>query len=427
MDPSKKRKADENGGGTFATNDATPQPNVLTPKVAGNIIDNFTKEQLLDIVQNAAVLHLDVLDAVRSIADADPAKRKLFVRGLGWETTTDKLRNVFSSFGELEEAIVITDKLTGKSKGYGFVTFKHIDGASLALKEPSKKIDGRMTVTQLASAGISGANAGNGGVDVSLRKIFVGNVPFEISSERLLDHFLAYGEIEEGPLGFDKQPGKLRGFAFFVYKTEEGARASLVDPMKTIDGHPVICKLAVDGKKGKPGAPNMVGVQAPTGVPGDVGGGDRLGMPPPGSLNSNYGVPGGLSSYGGFSGGPPTLAHQNPHLNSPLPSSIGGPGFGNQGLASLGTGGGYGAALGGGAYGGSQYGGSASGEYGGLNNSGSSMYRLPPTSIGMPSGGYPDSGNYGLSSSAYPTQLHQPSSGPRVPPGGMYQGMPPYY
>uniref|UniRef100_A0A5B6ZHC8 Putative UBP1-associated protein 2C n=1 Tax=Davidia involucrata TaxID=16924 RepID=A0A5B6ZHC8_DAVIN len=432
MDPSKKRKTDENGG-TFGPNDAASPPNVLTPQVVRNIIENFTKEQLLDIVQNAAVRHLDVLDAVRSIADADPAKRKLFVRGIGWETTTDKLRNVFSSFGELEEAIVITDKATGKSKGYGFVTFRHIDGASLALKEPSKKIDGRMTVTQLASVGISGASAANS-VDVSLRKIYVGNVPYEISSERLLDHFLSYGEIEEGPLGFDKQPGKMRGFAFFVYKTEEGARASLVDPMKTIDGHPVVCKLAVDGKKGKPGAPGLGGVQAPTGMPGDVGAigvGDRLGVPPPGalpgSLNSNYGMPGGLSSYGGFSGGPPTLAHQNHHLNSPLPSSIGGPGFGNQGPYSLGTGGGYGAGLGGGAYGGSQYGGSASGEYGGLNNTGSSMYsRLPQSSVGMPSGGYPDSGNYGLSA-AYPTQLHQPSSGPRVPPGGMYQGMPPYY
>ncbi|GJT53054.1 UBP1-associated protein 2C-like protein [Tanacetum coccineum] len=74
-------------------------------------------------------------------------------------------------------------------------------------------------------------------VDVSMRKIYVGNVPFEISSERLLAHFAAYGEIEEGPLGFDKQSGKVKGFAFFVYKSEEGARNSLVDPIKVIMGH----------------------------------------------------------------------------------------------------------------------------------------------------------------------------------------------
>ncbi|XP_059669863.1 UBP1-associated protein 2C-like [Cornus florida] len=421
MDPSKKRKIEENGG-PFAAS-------VLTPDDARKIIEDFTKEQLLDILKIAAVHHPDVLDTVRSIADADPSKRKLFVRGLGGDTTTEKLRNVFSSYGELEEAIVITDKNTGKSKGYGFVTFRHIDGASLALKDPSKRIDGRMTVTQLASLGQSGANAGNA-VDVSLRKIYVGNIPFEISSERLLDQFAMYGEIEEGPLGFDKQPGKARGFAFFVYRTEEGARASLIDPMKVIHGHQVTCKLAVDGKKGKSGAPSVGGVGG--GMPGDVGGGDRLGVPPPGSmpglLNSNYGMPGGLSSYGGYAGGQPALAHQNPHLNSPMPSSIGGQGFGNQGQM-MSTGGGYGGGLAN-SYGGSHFGGSASGDYGGLNNTGSamsSMYRLPPSSIGMPSGGYQDSGNYGSSSSAYPTQLQQPAPGPRVPTGGMYQGMPPYY
>ncbi|GFZ07101.1 RNA-binding (RRM/RBD/RNP motifs) family protein [Actinidia rufa] len=412
MDPSKKRKVDENGVAFTTVGDGAPPSTLLTPYDARKIIEPLSKEQLLDILQTASVRHRDVLDAVRSAADGDPSKRKLFVRGLGWETTTEKLRSLFSAFGELEEAIVITDKATGKSKGYGFVTFRHIDGAVLALKEPSKKIDGRMTVTQLAAAGIS-SGGGGGAVDVSLRKIYVGNVPYEISSDRLLGHFSAYGEIEEGPLGFDKQTGKAKGFAFFVYKTEEGARASLVDPMKTIDGNQVMCKLAVDGKKAKPGVPNSGGPQGSTGDVGPVG-------PVPGSMNSGYGVAGGYGGYG--------LPHQNPQLNQ---------GYGNHGPASFGSGGGgYGTGLGsggpgggGGGYGGSQYGGgSGSGEYGGMNNVGSSMYnRLPPNSVGMPSGGYPESGNYGLTSSAFPTQLHQPSSGPRGPPGGMYQGMPHYY
>ncbi|XP_052202320.1 UBP1-associated protein 2C-like [Diospyros lotus] len=411
VDPSKKRKADENGAAFAATDGAPPLSHLLTPDDARKIIEPLNRDQLLDILKTAVLRHGDVLADVRSVADGDPSKRKLFVRGLGWETTTDKLRSLFSAFGELEEAIVITDKATGRSKGYGFVTFKHVDGALVALKEPSKKIDGRMTVTQLASAGISGGGGGGGGVDVSLRKIYVGNVPFEISSERLLAYFSAYGEIEEGPLGFDKQSGKAKGFAFFVYKTEEGARASLVDPIKTIDGHQVMCKLAVDGKKGKAGPPT-----------GDVGTGVPPPGPMPGSLNTGYGVP-GTGGYGGFSG----LPQQNPPLNSP---AVGGPAFGTQGPASYGgPGGGYGAGLGGGGgYGGSQYGGSAVGEYGGLSNVGSG-YRLPPSSVGMQASGYPDSGNYGLNSasSGFPTQMPQPPSGPRVPPGGMYQGIPPYF
>ncbi|KAI3939599.1 hypothetical protein MKX01_038554 [Papaver californicum] len=418
MDPAmKKRKADENG--TVAS-DGISATKVSTEDTR-KIIEPFTQEQLLDILQDAVSRHADVLDAVRLIADRDPTQRKLFIRGLGWETTTEGLRTLFSSYGDLDEAVVILDKVTGKSKGYGFVTFKHIDGAMLALKEPSKKIDGRMTVTQLAASGTTGPTSNIQPIDVSARKIYVGNVPFDMPSDRLLAHFSSYGEIEEGPLGFDKQTGKSRGFALFVYKNSEAARASLVDPIKTIDGHQLVCKLAIEGKKGKPGAPNAVGVQGQSGVPGEV---------PGDGLQQQSSMPSGMSSYGGgFGGGhqvPAGLGHHHPHHH-----------MGGQGLSSMGSqvpplgGSGYGAGLGGGFGSGpvsGGYGGPNVSGYGGLSGGAGSMYRLPPGSVGMPSGGYPESGHYGLTSSAFPGQHHQPSASspvPRVPP--LYHNLPPYY
>ncbi|KAL6955637.1 hypothetical protein U1Q18_000756 [Sarracenia purpurea var. burkii] len=494
MDPTKKRKLDENG-----QSDSESGPIQLTVEDSRKIIESFTHEQLLEIVQNAAVRHLDVLDAVRAIVDRDPAKRKIFIRGLGWDTTNEKIHALFSCFGDLEEAVVILDKATGKSKGYGFVTFKHADGALLALKEPSKKIDGRMTVSQLAAAGIQGPVVHpQATVDVSGRKIYVANVPYDMPADRLLAHFLSYGEIEEGPLGFDKATGKSRGYALFVYKTTEAANASLVDPIKTIDGHQLNCKLAIDGKKGKPempAAPGAGGVQGTTGVPSEVQG-NGLGMHPPSSMpgslaaqyggpggsyggpGGSYGVPGGSygapggsygapgGSYGGgFSGGlqGPPLGHHP--LNSSLGgghglSSVGGgPGLssvGSQAPSSLGVSGGYGSGLGG-PYGVSHYGGPGSTAYGGLGGGlggpggglvgsagglggvgsglggtgrGSSLYGLPTSSGGMPSGGYPESAHYSLSASGYSSQQNHPagtSPAPRVPPGGMYQGGPPYY
>ncbi|KAL0352993.1 UNVERIFIED_CONTAM: UBP1-associated protein 2C [Sesamum angustifolium] len=412
MDLAKKRKADENGRAYPLTSDinntaaaAAPPPiGILSPEDAEKILEPFTKEQLLPILRAAVLRHPDVLEAVRTVADADPVQRKLFVRGLGWETTTEKLRQVFSAYGELDEAntIVITDKNSGKSKGYGFVTFKHIDAAILALKEPNKKIDGRITVTQLAAAGNSGNSHSS---DVALRKIYVGNIPFEISSERLLAHFSMYGEIEEGPLGFDKQTGKAKGFAFFVYKTEEGAKASLVDPMKTIDGHQVVCKLATDNKKQKPNVGPQGGM-----VPGMPNSGP-MGMQAP-----NY----GMGGYMGYGPGPNMAQPPQPagmmHQNSGYNTAMGGPG----GPGGQGYGGGYG----GGASIYDGVGGAGPGEFGGgLGNAGG--YRIPPTSIGMQSsGGYPDGGNYGLQAT-YPSQQNHPGAGPgpRLP---TYQGMPPY-
>ncbi|WOK98583.1 hypothetical protein Cni_G07295 [Canna indica] len=439
MDPSsKKRKADENGA--LAT--AIPAAE-LTPDDGRKIIDAFSLDQLRDIVA-AAICRGEpgVLADVRSIADRDQSQRKLFIRGLGMETTTDAVRSLFTTYGEIEEAAVIVDRATGKSKGYGFITFRHIDGALLALKEPSKKIDGRMTVTQLAAAGNSGAGAAPS-ADVSLRKIYVANVPADMPSDRLLAHFSSYGEIEEGPLGFDKQTGKFRGFALFVYKTPEGARNSLVDPNKNIDGHNLLCKLAIEGKKGKPGAPgtgpmgSVPGQQLATGS--DMGR-DGHALSGQGSLASQYSGPGGgLSSYGGYSGsalpGAAGLSHHH-NMSSSLPSSMG---AGTPGLSSVGSQmpsslggaavGGYGGGLGGPLGSSSQYGGPGSGGYGGYGM-GSSLYRVPPNSGGMPSGGYPESGHYPLSSSAFQSQHHQPSGsspGQRVPGGGLYPNVPPYY
>lgn len=47
---------------------------------------------------------------------------KIFVGGLAWETKRDTLKHYFDQFGEIIEAVVITERNTGKSKGYGFVS-----------------------------------------------------------------------------------------------------------------------------------------------------------------------------------------------------------------------------------------------------------------------------------------------------------------
>ena len=64
--------------------------------------------------------------------------KKLFVGGLSWDTTDDGLRQAFASYGEITEAKVITDRDTGRSRGFGFVTFAQDDDAKTAIS----KVDG---------------------------------------------------------------------------------------------------------------------------------------------------------------------------------------------------------------------------------------------------------------------------------------------
>lgn len=70
--------------------------------------------------------------------------KKLFVGGLAWETTEESLKNHFSRVGTVESAMVITDRATGRSKGFGFVTMATPEEAEKAIQELNDKpLDGR--------------------------------------------------------------------------------------------------------------------------------------------------------------------------------------------------------------------------------------------------------------------------------------------
>ncbi|XP_015573928.1 probable RNA-binding protein ARP1 isoform X2 [Ricinus communis] len=84
----------------------------------------------------------------------DTTYTKVFVGGLAWETHKETLKNYFQQFGEILEAVVIFDKNTGRSKGYGFVTFKEAEAARRACVDSSPVIDGRRANCNLASLGV---------------------------------------------------------------------------------------------------------------------------------------------------------------------------------------------------------------------------------------------------------------------------------
>jgi RNA recognition motif-containing protein len=61
--------------------------------------------------------------------------KKLFVGGLSWDTTDDGLRQAFAPYGDISEAKVITDRATGRSRGFGFVTFTEDENAKTAISK----------------------------------------------------------------------------------------------------------------------------------------------------------------------------------------------------------------------------------------------------------------------------------------------------
>ncbi|MBK6923659.1 MAG: RNA-binding protein [Deltaproteobacteria bacterium] len=94
---------------------------------------------------------------------------KLFVGGLSWNTTDQDLLDAFSPFGEVTDAKVITDRDTGRSRGFGFVTYSSDDSAARAIAEmdgatlDSRKIRVNAAEQRERSGGGGGGRGGGGG------------------------------------------------------------------------------------------------------------------------------------------------------------------------------------------------------------------------------------------------------------------------
>jgi len=90
--------------------------------------------------------------------------KKLFVGGLAWATNDDGLRQAFEAYGEVTDAKVINDRETGRSRGFGFVTFADAAAGETAMAEmDGKPLDGRtIRVNEANDRRSGGGNRGGG-------------------------------------------------------------------------------------------------------------------------------------------------------------------------------------------------------------------------------------------------------------------------
>ena len=90
--------------------------------------------------------------------------KKLFVGSLSWDTNDEGLRNAFGAHGEISEAVVISDRDTGRSRGFGFVTFEDDEAADKAVAALNgTELDGRTIRVDVAQAKQRSGGGGGGG------------------------------------------------------------------------------------------------------------------------------------------------------------------------------------------------------------------------------------------------------------------------
>ena len=89
--------------------------------------------------------------------------QKLFIGGLSFSTSNERLREVFAQAGSVESATVVTDRDTGRSRGFGFVEMATAEEADAAVRKfNGQEIDGRTLKVELAKPSGGGSRGGGG-------------------------------------------------------------------------------------------------------------------------------------------------------------------------------------------------------------------------------------------------------------------------
>lgn len=292
----------------------------------------------------------------------DTDQGKLFIGGISWETTEEKLKDYFQAFGEVIEAVIMKDRATGRARGFGFVVFTDPSVADVVVLE-KHNIDGRLVEAKKAvpreeQQGVNRNNNGNGGgLSPSLvartKKIFVGGLASTVTENDFRKYFEQFGAITDVVVMYDHGTQRPRGFGFITFDTEDAVDRVLQKTFHELNEKMVEVKRAIPKDLSASPVRNMsVGLGASPHRGSSYGAGyaqafnSSPGSPYGFRMDSRYGSP--LSSRGSY---------------SPSYGAIGYVGSGNYGGITNGT---YGAGVygGGGLYNGASYGGGSSGSGG---------------------------------------------------------------
>ncbi|MCJ1439102.1 hypothetical protein MMC27_008493 [Xylographa pallens] len=188
---------------------------------------------------------------------------KMFIGGLNWETTDQSLKDYFSQFGEVHECTVMRDGATGRSRGFGFLTFKdartvnivmvkehYLDGKIVRLSishsknAPSRFRRFKKECSQLDLFNkIDPKRAIPRDEQERTSKIFVGGVSQDATEQDFKEYFMQYGRVVDATLMIDKDTGRPRGFGFVTFDNESAVDNCLQGDL-TILGKPIEVKKA---------------------------------------------------------------------------------------------------------------------------------------------------------------------------------------
>ena len=142
---------------------------------------------------------------------------KLFVGGLNYLSLRDDIKSYFQTFGKVQSCSLLTDKVTGKSRGFAFVSIKDPKNI-LEKKILSRKheINGKIVDVKPAVEGKKREEMMD-----SSKKIFVGGLAPSVTEKDLIEFFSNYGKVKDASVLFDNNRNASRGFGFVSFEDKD--------------------------------------------------------------------------------------------------------------------------------------------------------------------------------------------------------------
>ncbi|KAF2836520.1 hypothetical protein M501DRAFT_908351, partial [Patellaria atrata CBS 101060] len=177
------------------------------------------------------------------------ASANLFVGNLSWNIDEEWLAREFEPFGEIVGCRIITDRDSGRSKGFGYVEFANAEDAAKALKEKKgSHLDGRELNVDFSQPksdtpkerGNQRASKFGDSRSEPSSTLFIGNISFDATPDMLSETFSTYGTINRVSLPTDINSGAPKGFGYVEFSSIEEATAAIEGAAgTTIAGRPL--------------------------------------------------------------------------------------------------------------------------------------------------------------------------------------------
>lgn len=173
-------------------------------------------------------------------ADPERDQRTMFAYQINLKANERDVYEFFSRAGKVRDVRLIMDRNSHRSKGVGYIEFYDAMSVPMAIALTGQKLLGQAVMvkpseaeknlvqsTTTACGGLSAPGAQSGGA----RKLYVGNLHFNINEDQLREVFESFGTVELVQLPLDSETGHCKGFAFVQFARLDDARVA-----ETING-----------------------------------------------------------------------------------------------------------------------------------------------------------------------------------------------